>query len=87
MDTPTFGRFVFDWLLEGSDVTEGAEEEDDLVLLVPDWSNLHQEPDRRPCVEDTSHQSGDQRNASWVKTSRSDAGLERCEIENLKEEK
>lgn len=78
MDTPTFGRFVFNWLLEGSDVTEGAEEEDDLVLLVPDWSNLHKEPDRRPCVEDTSHQSGDQRN---------DAGLEGCEIETLKEEK
>lgn len=46
---PTFRRLIFYWLLEGGDVTEGAEEEDHFVLLVPDWSDLHKEPNRQPC--------------------------------------
>lgn len=68
VDTPTFGRLIFDWLLEGSDVTEGAKEQDNLVLLVPDRGNLYEEPNRHPCVEEICHLSHDQRNASWVMT-------------------
>lgn len=53
---PTFGRLILDWLLEGGDVAEGAEEEDHFVLLVPDWSDLHKEPDGQACgAEDRGH--------------------------------
>ncbi len=48
-DPPTFWRIVLDWLLEGGDVTEGAEKQDDFVLLVPDWSDLHEKPNWHPC--------------------------------------
>lgn len=82
MDTPTFGRFIFDWLLEGSDVTEGAKKQDDLVLLVPDWSDLHEEPNRHPCVEEIADLSGDQRNAPWVTTFLSDVGWETSKRKN-----
>lgn len=48
-DTPTFHRVVLDWLLEGGDVTEGAEKQDHFVLLVPDGSDLHEKPNWHPC--------------------------------------
>lgn len=46
---PTFWRVILYWLLEGGDVTEGAEKQDDFVLLVSDWSNLHKKPNWHPC--------------------------------------
>lgn len=46
---PTFGGLVLDGPLEGRDVAEGAEKQDDFVPLVPDGRDLHEEPHRRPC--------------------------------------
>lgn len=83
VDTPTFGRFIFNWLLEGSDVTEGAKKQDHLVLLVPDWSDLYEEPNRHPCVEEIGDLSHDQRNASWGMTFLSEVGWERWQRETL----
>lgn len=45
----TFGGLVFDGLLEQGDVLERAEEQNHLVVLVPDGSDLHVEPDRTSC--------------------------------------
>lgn len=59
----TFGRFVFNRLLEGGDVTEGAEKQDDFVLLVPDWSDLHEKPHRHPC--DSQRESSFLRRVSY----------------------
>lgn len=46
---PTFWWVILNWLFEGGDVTESAEKQDDLVLLVPDWSDLHKKPNWHPC--------------------------------------
>ena len=45
----TFGGLVLDGLLEEGDVLEGAEEQNHLVVLVPDGGHLHVEPDRTSC--------------------------------------
>lgn len=44
----TFRGIVLDGLFECRDVTEGAEKQDHLLLFVPNGSDLHKEPDRRP---------------------------------------
>lgn len=61
---PTFRRLILDWLLEGGDVAEGAEEEDHFVLLVPDGSDLHKEPHGQPCGREPSGGATSQREAS-----------------------
>lgn len=71
---PTFGSLILDWLLEGGDVAEGAEKQDDFVLFVPDRSNLHKEPHRHPCsAEDSSHMTnrGSNQGAPQFRTSTS----------------
>lgn len=45
----TFSGFVFDGLLEESDVLKSAEEQNHLVVLVPDRSHLHVEPHWTSC--------------------------------------
>lgn len=45
----TFCGFVLDGLLEDGDVLEGAEEQNHLVVLVPDGSHLHVEPHGTSC--------------------------------------
>lgn len=44
----TFGGIVLDGLLEGRDVAERAEEQDHLLLLVSNGSDLHKKPNGRP---------------------------------------
>lgn len=46
---PTFGRVILNRLFEGGDVTEGAEKQDDFVLLISDWGNLYEKPNWHPC--------------------------------------
>lgn len=41
---PTSSGFILDGLLEDGDVFERAQEQDNLVILIPDWCNLHIEP-------------------------------------------
>lgn len=53
---PTFRRVILNRLLEGGDVTEGAEKQDNFVLLVPDWRDLHEKPNRHPCSTEISRQ-------------------------------
>lgn len=48
-ETLTFSGFVFNWLFEESDVLKSAEEQNHLVVLVPDGSNLHVEPHWTSC--------------------------------------
>ena len=45
----TGGGVVVDGLLEHGDVLEGAEEQNHLIVLVPDGSHLHVEPHRAAC--------------------------------------
>lgn len=47
----TFGGFILDGLLEEGDVLEGAEEQNHLVVLVPDGGYLHVEPHRTFCED------------------------------------
>lgn len=44
----TFRGVVFDGLLKCRDVAEGAEKQDHLLLFIPNGSDLHKKPDRRP---------------------------------------
>lgn len=44
----TFRGIVFDGLFKCRDVAEGAEKQDHLLLFIPNGSDLHKEPDRRP---------------------------------------
>lgn len=46
--TLTFGGVVFNGLFKGRDVTEGAQEEDHLLLLISNGGNLHKKPHGRP---------------------------------------
>lgn len=46
--TRTFGRIIFDGLFKGCDVTECAQKQDHFLLFVPNGSNLHKKPNRRP---------------------------------------
>ena len=48
----TFGLFALEWLLEGGDVTESTQEEDDDVALVFNGRYLQQQPQRRTCAND-----------------------------------
>lgn len=45
----TSGGFIFDGLLEECDVPEGAEEENHLVVFVPNGGDLHVKPYGRSC--------------------------------------
>lgn len=47
--TQTFGALVLDGLLEEGDVLKRAEEQNHFVVLVPDGSHLHVEPDGTSC--------------------------------------
>lgn len=47
----TFGRLVLDGLLEEGDVLESAEEQNHLVVFVPDGGHLHVEPHGTSCRE------------------------------------
>lgn len=51
-ETLTFCGFVFDGLLEEGDVFKRAEEQNHLVVLVPDGSHLHVEPHGTSCERD-----------------------------------
>lgn len=42
----TSGGFIFNGLLEDSDILERAEEQDHFIVLVPDGGHLHVEPHR-----------------------------------------
>lgn len=44
----TFRGIVLDGLFERRDVAEGAEKQDHLLLFIPNGSDLHKKPDRRP---------------------------------------
>jgi hypothetical protein len=48
----TFGFFTLERLLEGGDVTESAQEENDDVPLVFNGRYLQQQPQRRTCSPD-----------------------------------
>lgn len=50
-ETLTFSGFVFNRLLEESDVLKRAEEQNHLVVLVPDGGNLHVEPHWTSCED------------------------------------
>lgn len=52
----TFCGFVLDGLLEQGDVLKRAEEQNHLVVLVPDGSHLHVEPHRASCRDATQTQ-------------------------------
>lgn len=42
----TSGGLIFNGLLEDSDVFKSAEEQDHLIVLIPDGGHLHVEPHR-----------------------------------------
>ena len=48
----TFGFFTLERLLEGCDVTESAQEENDDVPLIFNGCYLQQQPQRRTCNSD-----------------------------------
>jgi len=50
----TFSLFL-DGLFESSDVPEGAEEEDNNVSLILDWTNLKKKPKRSSWKKDDHH--------------------------------
>lgn len=49
-DAITFWFFTLERLLEGGDVAESAQEEDDDVSLIFNGRYLQQQPQRRTCV-------------------------------------
>lgn len=55
----TFGLFTLEWLLEGGDVTESTQEEDDDVAFVFNGRYLEQQPQRRTCANDQLHDRWD----------------------------
>lgn len=42
----TSGGLIFNGLLEDSDILKSAEEQDHLIILIPDGGHLHVEPHR-----------------------------------------
>lgn len=42
----TSGGLIFNGLLEDSDILKSAEEQDHLIVLIPDGGHLHVEPHR-----------------------------------------